>query len=406
MKLIQKHLIKRKHKFYREIDRLAFLSKNLFNCGIYLCRQAIFKGQKRPNYYQLYQQLKSSTDYKALPAKVSQQVLMQVDRCFKSYEQALLVWFKTPSQFTGKPKLPKYQDKIKGRNLLVYTIQAISQTELKKGLIKLSKTNLVLPTSIKAPKQVRLVPVSGAYKIEIIYEKPEEIKSNLDGKLYAGLDLGVNNLATLVSNTKNFKPLIICGKALKACNQKYNKVFAKLQSLLPQNQYSSKKIEGLTLKRNNKVDYYLHTASSYIIEKLVEHHIGTLIVGKNEGWKQSIGIGKKNNQNFVNIPHCRLIEQLEYKASLVGIKVVAIEESYTSKCSFLDLEPIKKSGKYLGKRIKRGLFRSSNQFSYNADCNGAGNILRKVVGNSLFSQQDSIERCVVHPVRVKAYKIN
>jgi IS605 OrfB family transposase len=404
--LVEKHLIKNNNSIYKEIDHLAFLSKNLYNCGIYLCRQALFSKQQRPNYLELYNLLKSTTDYKALPAKVSQWVLKQVDKAFLSYEETIKEYDKYPDKFTGKPKLPRYKHKLTGRNVLIYTCQAVSKPYLINGVIKPSKTGFKVKTKVhwESLQQVRIVPLTNAYRIEVIYSKVNSPDTTLDTNLYAGVDLGLNNLATVMSNAAGFRPLLICGKAIKACNQYYNKQKARLQSLLPEGQYTSRRIEGLTLKRNNKVDYYLHTASSYIVKQLAAHHIGTVIIGKNQGWKQEINIGKRNNQHFVNIPHARFIEQIRYKAELAGICVLTTEESYTSKCSLLDLEPIQKHKSYLGRRVHRGLFRSSSGVVINADCNGAGNILRKVVGDSLFIQQDSIERCVVHPVRVKAYK--
>ncbi|MDJ0501851.1 MAG: IS200/IS605 family accessory protein TnpB-related protein [Nostocales cyanobacterium LE14-WE4] len=140
-----------------------------------------------------------------------------------------------------------------------------------------------------------------------------------------------------------------------------------------------------------------------LLNQLVSQNITHLIIGKNENWKQNINLGSKTNQNFTNIPHARFIQQLEYKAKLVGIKVQIVEESYTSKCSFLDFEPIKKHEKYLGKRVKRGLFRSQSGQPYSADLNGSLNILRKVVGESIFDR-NSVERLVVSPVRCKPYQ--
>ena len=143
-----------------------------------------------------------------------------------------------------------------------------------------------------------------------------------------------------------------------------------------------------------------HTASRFIIDQLLERGVTHLIIGKNEGWKQKIAIGKKNNQSFTFIPLAKFIEQLEYKAKLVGIKVSLTEESYTSKCSFLDMESLKKQEKYLGKRSKRGLFKAANGKKYNADLNGALNIIRKVVGDSAFSSGKLIERLVRSPSKV------
>lgn len=405
MRQIEKHFIKTTHKFFKEIDSLCFKAKNLYNSAVYINRQLLFTGEKRLNYYDLNSKLKDSESYKALPAKVAQQILMLVDRCFKSYEQAHKDWEKYPHKYLGEPKYPRYKDKLKGRYPLIYTIQAISKPSLKEGIIQLSKTQIRLKTKLSNLQQVRLIPAGNSYKIEIIYEL-EEAPLQEQNDLVAGVDIGLNNLATVVSNAENFKPLLICGKALKSLNQQFNKRSSELQSKLKGKRKTSKKIQALSTKRNNKIDYYLHTASRFLIDRCLEHKITHLIIGKNQQWKQSLNLGKNNNQSFTSIPHAKLIEQLEYKAKLVGIKVTITEESYTSKCSFADLEPIQKHSTYLGKRIKRGLFTSSNGFKYNADCNGSGNIIRKVVGNSLFSQQDSIVRCVVHPVRIKPYKAN
>ena len=219
-----------------------------------------------------------------------------------------------------------------------------------------------------------------------------------------------NNLATVTSNLEDFRPFIVCGKAIKSTNQYFNKYKARLHSrgacgssLLPTGKYKSRRIDRLTIKRNNKVDYYLHTASRFIVNQLVSHQITDLIIGKNDNWKQSVNLGSKTNQSFTSIPHAFFIEQLIYKCQLVGIKVQTINESYTSKCSFLDLEPIKKHETYNGKRVHRGLFKSSSGKTYNCDINGSLNCIIKVVGDSLFKRK-LIERLVVSPVRMKPYK--
>jgi IS605 OrfB family transposase len=401
MKLVQRHLIKTNHPDYQEIDQLSFLSKNLYNCGVYLCRQAFFKGEKIPSLNELYHQVKGGIDYKLLPAKVSQLVLKQVEKTFKSFTKANQEYSLNPDKFTGKPRLPRYKHKEKGRNILTYNYQAISQKARLKGIVNPSKTNLLIKTNINNILEVRLIPKIGVYWVEIVYEVEE--KEPIKSKDSAYLDLGLDNLATLTSNKLGFQPQLICGKALKSCNHYYNKRISQLKSQLKNQQKTSKRIQNLTIKRNNKVDYYLHTASRYIINYLLENQISLLVIGQNKNWKQRINLGQKNNQNFVNIPHFKLIQQLTYKAELAGIKVVVTEESYTSKCSFLDLEPIKKQNKYLGKRVTRGLFKAHNGYVYSADVNGSLNIGRKVVGESVFNR-DSIVRFVVNPLRVKSYK--
>lgn len=191
------------------------------------------------------------------------------------------------------------------------------------------------------------------------------------------------------------KPFSINGRPLKSINQYYNKEKARLQAHLKGNKKTSKRIYSITNKRNNKVKDYLHKSSRKIVNFLVSNNISTLIIGYNEEWKQNINLGRANNQAFVNIPFYTFIKQLEYKCKLEGISVILTEESYTSKCSFLDGESIEKHNNYLGKRIKRGLFRSAEGKLINADLNGSLNILRKVVGDFSYP----IEVCST-PLRV------
>ena len=213
--------------------------------------------------------------------------------------------------------------------------------------------------------------------MEVLY-KVTDTPLKEDNKRYAAIDLGLNNLATVGSNV--VKPFIINGKPLKSINQYWNKEKARLQSHLKGNKKTSKRIESITNKRNNKVKDYLHKSSRKIVNFLVSNNISTLIIGYNEEWKQNINLGRTNNQTFVNIPFYTFIQQLEYKCKLEGINFLITEESYTSKCSFLDNESVEKHESYLGKRIKRGLLRSAEGKLINADLNGSLNILKKVVG--------------------------
>lgn len=334
---------------------------------------------------------------------MSQLILAQVAKSFKSYFAAISAYSKDSSQYLGKPKLPKYKHKIKGRNILAYNYQAVSKKALRRGLIRPSGTNLSVPTKQNQVDEVRIIPKGGSYVIEVVYEI-EEIKSNVSEHIrVAGIDIGIDNLACVTSNVQNFQPFIVCGKALKSANRYYNKVKARLSTLLPENRRTSSRIQRLTQKRNSKVDYYLHTASRYIVNRLLLNKITLLVIGKNDNWKQNVNLGRKTNQKFTAIPHAILINQLIYKCQLVGIKVITVGEAYTSKCSFLDLEPLEKQVNYLGKRIKRGLFKASSGRLYGADQNGSLNIIRNAVGDSLFKGQP-ISRLVVSPVRIKAYK--
>ncbi len=395
MQLVEQHVIKPNSPFWQVVDTAAFASKNLYNLALYEMRQKFFVSGFTHSYESLYHLVKASDAYKGLPAKVSQQVLKGLDKAWKGYFAAHREWQNDPSKFLSEPKIPHYKDKTAGRNVLTYTIQAISSKLLRIGQVAPSGlSGVIIKTKQTAVDCVRIVPKKTHYVVEVIYTKEIE-PADLDYTFAAGIDLGLNNLAVIASNKSGFQPVVVNGRPLKSINQFYNKRKAELQSILGSEKAKSHRIDRLTDRRNRRINHYLHATSRKVVDLLVADGIGMVVVGKNNGWKQEIGIGKRNNQNFVSIPHARFIEMLTYKAELVGIKVVLTEESHTSKCSFLDMEPICHQEKYAGKRIKRGLFRSSMGKLINADLNGAYNIIRKVAPGA-FSQ--GVEGVVVHPL--------
>ena len=409
MQLAERHIIKSTEHRFAQIDELAFKSKNLYNAANYVIRQSFTYGWGYINYNEMNRLMKSHQAYKAIHAKVSQQILMVLDKNWKSFFEAVKAYKIDSSKFTGRPKLPKYKDKAKGRNILIYTIQAISSKQLKKGIIKLSGTEILIKTKVNPAQicQVRLVPKCDSYVIEVIYNEPESTVSN--DIWAASIDLGLNNLVALTSNQPGFIPLLINGRPLKSINQFYNKHSSHLQSQLKGSRKSSPRIQRLTRCRHQKVDNYLHHASRLIIAILVAKQIGTLVIGKNAQWKTESDLGKQTNQNFVGIPHARLIEMIEYKARLVGMKVIVREESYTSRSNFLNLDPIPVYGHtgandvtFSGKRIKRGLYITSIGQLINSDVNASYNILRKAIPNAF---SNGIESCVVGPMRVNPLKV-
>lgn len=398
MQLVEQHIIKNTHKFYKELDKLCFLSKNLYNVANYYIRQEFISNSNYFNYNKIDKLLNiDNIDYKQLPAKVSQQTLKLLDKNWKSFFVSVKDYKNNPNKYLGRPKLPKYKDKIKGRNPVIYTIQALSKKELKKNIIKFSKTKIHFKTRVPIENinQVRIVPkLNNIIVIEVVYTVQE--KEQIQNNNVIGIDLGLDNLATVVNNV-NSEKLIINGKPLKSMNAYYNKKKAKLMSFIG-DKGISKKIEKLTNKRNNKIKNYLHKTSKYIVNYCLTNNISTVIVGHNKEWKQAVNIGKKNNQNFVSIPYTILINQLKYKGKLQGLNVIETEESYTSKCSFIMSESLEHHENYLGKRVKRGLYKSNNLY-YNADVNGALNIIRKVIPT--FSVTDyGIQGVVVHPIKV------
>ncbi len=418
MQLVERHIIDRNDPRYAVIDEAAFQSKNLYNAALYLVRQTFIFEHRYLDYREVQHQMQFHEAYKALPAKVAQQVLMLLDKNWVSYFEACHAYEEDPSRFFGHPRLPKYKDKTKGRNILVYTLQALSggrgNGALQQGLIKPSG----LPVTIKtrqAPStidQVRIVPRKGFYVVEVIYEQAVK-QVAVNPAWYAGIDIGTNNLVALASNKPGFVPRIVNGRPVKSVNQFYNKRVKRLRKKLPKAERDrfTPRMERTTIKRTRRIDHYMHMVSRRIINLLVQEGIGVLVIGKNDAWKQEVHMGRRNNQNFVAIPHARLIEMLTYKAELVGITVLITEESYTSKASFLDHDPLPRRGQgkdgnqytFSGKRVKRGLYQAANGRYINADVQGAYNMIRKVAPGA-FTAKGVEGAVVVHPVRIALTK--
>ena len=377
MILVKQINYKKSHKDFNELNTLCFLSKNLYNSTLYRIREHFFKTGEYLNYYVINKLFikENQKDYRALPSKVSQHTQMLVDKNFKSF--FALLKKKKDGKYEAKIKIPSYLNKANGKQVVLYDKSSLSFK--KEGYIHLSKTNIFIKSDFNKEdvKFIRIVPKNNLITIEIGYEKEE--KPFKDNGKFASIDLGLNNLMTVVTSV-NEKPLIINGLPLKSINQRFNKRNAKIKSelFLKNQKYHSKKLYNVINKRNNKVKDYLHKSSTFLVNYLVSNNITNLIIGYNENWKQNINLSKKNNQNFVSIPFYTLINQIQYKCKLKGINVILINEAYTSKCSFLDNEEIKKHNEYLGIRIKRGLFkRKINNQLVNADVNSACNILKK-----------------------------
>lgn len=401
--------IKRSNPLFGVIDEYAFLCKNLKNSALYLYRQAFFKKDKTPNKHKVitdFTKIKQP-DYCAIPRKVSQQIIIQVAQDFSSFWGALKYWLKNKDkEDIEKPEIPKYLHKQRGRANVVFTKQAISRADLQKGFLTLSPFDKQKPIRIplgkfvqticyEQIKGVRLVKVENGYDIKITYQLPDVQPLSDKPNRILSVDLGINNLMSVGSNL-NIRPLLIKGVALKSFNQYYNKKLASLNAKkerykkLGDEKAYSNAIERLHRKRKHKVRDYLHKTSRILINHAVNNQIDTIVVGYNKGWKQEIELGSVNNQKFTFIPFLTLLTYLEHKARQYGITLIRTEESYTSKCSFLDNESLCKQDHYQGKRVKRGLFCSSTGQLINADINGAMNILRKVIGDFQF---DPIQVC-------------
>ncbi len=381
MILTEQHIINKSHILWKRIDNLCFLSKNLYNSCLYAIKIHFNETSKGLRYNQLYKKFyqEKNIDFFNLPAPTSQQIMQLADKNIKSYFSLIRLWKRDKTKLQGCPKFPKYKDKIKGRNIVIFNNQ---QVRYKNGYILLPKAiGIKLKTNITNflnIRQVRFVPRSSCYVIEIIYEV-EKPSFKKEGKK-ASIDLGINNLAALVISSG--QSIIVNGNKIKSINQYYNKIKAQKQYNLKKNNLkTSKKLKKLTLDRNNKIKDYLHKSSRFIVDYLETNNVNELVIGYNKEWKQNTKLGKVNNQAFVNIPFFTFIKIIIYKCEMSGIRVKTREESYTSKCSSFDLETIKKHDNYLGRRIKRGLFKTFDGKLLNADINGAFNIGRKEFGD-------------------------
>ena len=375
MILCERHIIKKNHKFYDECDNLTFLAKNLYNSTLYYQRNSFFNKDFK-NYYDVNRVFTHTNqkDYRALPAKVSKCVQQLVDKSFKSY--FALMKNKQSNDYSRSIRIPKYLGKTSGRCVVPYPKDALSLKN--NGFVTLSKTNIVIKTKLSREdiKSARIVPKGNHFVIEILHKavvKP--LKSEIP-KRVAFVDPGLNNLMTITSNC--FNPLIFNGKPLKSINQLCNKNISELKSKLSERGLrTSSLLQSVHARRTNRLTDLLHKITTQLVNHLDSYNIDTVIFGHNIGQKQDINLGKVTNQNFVQIPFTQLMKQLQYKCELRGIRFITTEESYTSKCSFLDEEEIKKHSSYKGKRVERGLFEVSNGTLINVDVNGSLNIGRK-----------------------------
>jgi len=421
------------HKLCLASAQLFNIANNIVHSGFkmfVLCRGGTQKAGGWVRFYALLNELQGTPAYRALPAQSAQEVLYQVDAAWKGFFEAMKAWNEDPSKFRARPSPPGW--KAEGEvNLLTFTNQ---QCKLKydpqsgKAYIQFPKSVDLAPVQVNPYRigtlqQVCILPRGHYAIVEIVYKRDvlrdSERRSAPQDRI-AALDLGVRNVVCLVTNC-GMRPVVVQGGAVKSMNQYYNKKKAEYQKMYSAHgvQGEPRRLERLTRRRNNKIEDQFHKLSSALIGYLSNALIDTLVIGYNEQWKQNAHLGRRNNQNFVNIPFYRLVEKLQYKASLAGIKVVLIEESYTSKCSLLDKESIEHHENYVGTRgvwrqidnakfqqkhgkngkVCHGLFKTATGRVVNSDVNGAYNILRKAFPKAL--AVDGIEGRGLVPIAVK-----
>ena len=396
---------------YFQLQELCFFANCLYNFGLYNVRQKFFQDKTFLKYAKNEPQCKNNENYKLLQANMAQQVLRDVDDAFKSFFGSVgKVKTARPPKYRKKGGL--YQLTISGNSINVkdgYLTIPASRTY--SNILNDHKIKIKFPERLvgKKIKEVKIIPCNGGkyFKIAYCFEiKEEKLKLNRENSL--AIDLGLDNLATCVTNAGT--SFIMDGRKVKSINRHWNKRKAFLQSILmkqKQPQYFSNLIGRITLKRNNRINDCLKKTARYIVNFCIENDIGSLICGYNPDFKREINLGSKTNQNFTQISFGALRQQLKTLCERYGMNYMEQEESYTSKASFLDSDEIPVfdaekpyEGKFSGKRIKRGLYRSKSGKIINADVNGAANILRKSKQN--FNFEELCEGLLVSPLRIRA----
>ncbi len=348
-------------------------------------------------------------DYRALPTQTSQGIMKTVFQNWKSFYGSLREYKVSPGKFKGRPNIPKYCRSVEKEILFSNQDCVIKHHKF----LKFPKTKAQLNigkmgfTSGRF-KQVRVIPRHGHYVVELVFELTVAAKTKEVTNRYLSVDVGIDNLATIVTNTGR-SPVLIKGNTIKAANQRFNQLKAHYHGILRQGKspkegsFTSKRLAQISSKRYGQIKDLFHKASAHIERIALEENIDTIIIGRNKGWKQQSNMGTKNNQSFVSIPHGLLVQMITYKAERHGINVILAEESYTSKASFLDHDILPVYGEkdarndFSGKRVKRGLYRSKNGTLINADVNGAANIMRKTFEKA-FEEPFASTTCLLTPV--------
>ncbi len=372
----------------KELSKLCHQTKNLYNRGNFLIKEQLTMNSRFLFYNDLDRLLKGEQCYKVLPAHSAQHTLKLLTRNWKAYFQALKEWKKYPSKFLSCPRSP-YFKKPSGEIIAIFSNQ---QARIVNGWVILpKKVDFSIKTRLTAQddlREVRVIPRGVGYTIELVYYKqiPKVRKKNK--RLKGSIDLGLTNLVTFVDNIGS-RPIVIKdeGNGIKSITQYYLKVVKNLQQQYAAQQYKQ-------LRKRNKLQYgksflhlrqhwrwkmkdWLHKVSKFLVDLWETRELHTIYIGYNPLWKQHLRLRKKTTQLFVIVPFDKFIKLLQYKAEEKGIIIELIEESYTSKCSFLDNEFPQKKMKYKGKRVHRGLFKSASGLVINADVNAAFNILLK-----------------------------
>lgn len=410
-----------------KLDQCSHASHDLYNRALYDLRQGFFKRNYVKGYCDLDQRFKkrysareSMLDHSLFYVQSAQQTLKEVNTIWSAWLKALKAYQANPGKFTGRPRMPKYL--AKGQRHVFFVTNR--NAKVKDDYLIISKLGfkLKLTPQVKAIQRAAFKPVYSGYKAIVQYKTNRDIDYLPDNGRYMGIDPGVDNAFACVANIQK-APLLVNGRAIKSVNQYYNKERSRLKALQARHHQlesivdtkqgkkpvyrETKAMRRITAWRNRKIRQFAHKASKRIVDYALSCGANTIVIGNNKSWKRSSDMGRKNNQNFIGIPHKVMIDMIQYKANLAGISVIRTNESYTSQTSALDHEKPcwengsqsrKRQGKTpINRRIHRGLFQSNNGRLANADINGALQIIRKVFPK--FSLDEGIADAVLHPVK-------
>ncbi|MBD2778046.1 RNA-guided endonuclease InsQ/TnpB family protein [Iningainema tapete] len=400
---------------------LTFLceqSNSLYNCGVYWARQIFFKTGRIISKFDPVYEVGNNIHAQVMPSVPAQQTLLSVSEAFKSFRKLRDLFFK--GELNQKPKAPDYRAS-GGMYKVAYPNTGAGRPTMVDGLIrfplglqinrwfKVKEFFLPLPTNLdfKKIKEFTILPKNGEFYLECSYEvEPVTVKLDIDQAL--SIDLGTSaNLMACVDTFGN--SFLVDSKQAKSMNQLYNKRVANHKEGKTQ-KYWDNFLDKITRKRNHQMRDMVNKAARIAVNHCLTHGIGTIVVGWNEGIKDGSDMGKKSNQQFVQMPLAKLKERIKQLCTLYGIRYIETEEANTSCASYLDGDSLPEHGKKpdgwkaSGRRIKRGLYRTQNGSLVNADIQAAANILRKVAMNLGINLSRIGRRCLTTVGRIRIWK--
>lgn len=399
------------------LEYLCAESNKIYNCALYYARQLYFKTRQFAHRAAVCAEMTRSRNrhFTAIYVSAAQQTCNAVAEAFRSFRELLKLWRK--GELKEKPKPPHY------RKAGLFTVSypkrwlkmADNQIRIPLGTqvkawFGISEIYLPMPSNLewKQVKEVRILPRNGCFYAEFVYSV-EPVKSKVDPAKVLGIDHGIDNWLTVVSNVGT--SFIIDGRHLKSLNQWYNKRVATLKENQPQG-FWSKQLAAITERRNRQMRDAVNKAAKLVINHCLCNGIGRVVFGWNQGQKDGANMGRKANQKFVQIPTARLKGRIAGLCEQYGLEFIEHEEANTSAASFVDGDSLPKHGEKpegwlsSGKRVKRGLFRTASNWYINADCNGAANIIRKVAATLGLALGGVSRGALTTPVRVRFWAVH